>query len=79
MHFSACLRKSSGVYHNKKPEYLLLFREALAEGNNIIKLPIETAQAKILAANTNADIKIENGLLYANLEKPRSYVFVKLN
>ena len=25
------------------------------------------------------DIKIENGLLYANLEKARSYVFVKLN
>ena len=70
----------SGFYisNGKKPEYLLLFREALAKENNIVKLPVESAQAEILASNTNADIKIENGLLYANLEKARSYVFLKL-
>ena len=62
-----------------KPQYLLLSREPLAEKNNIIKLPVKSADSEILASNTDADVKIENGLLYANIEKPRSYVFVKLN
>ena len=67
------------ISDNDKPEYLLLFREALAEKNNIIKLPIKSAEVEILATNTDADIKIENGILYAKLTKPRSYVFLKLN
>lgn len=62
-----------------KPQYLLLSREPLAEKNNIIKLPVRSADSEILASNTDADVKIENGLLYANIETPRSYVFVKLN
>ncbi len=66
------------ISDNDKPEYLLLFREALAEKNNIIKLPIKSAQVEILATNTDADVKIENGILYAKLTKPRSYVFLKL-
>ena len=58
---------------------MLLFREATTESKAVIKLPVQSADAKILASNDDAKIKIENGFVYAEFTKPRSYAFVKLN
>lgn len=74
-------RSFTGFYisDNGKPEYMLLFREATTESKAVIKLPVQSADAKILASNDDAKIKIENGFVYAEFTKPRSYAFVKLN
>ena len=74
-------RSFTGFYISvdEKPEYLLLFREVTDDSCAVLKCPINSANAEVLISNADVNIKIDNGFIYAEFSKSRSYAFIKLS
>ena len=73
-------RSNTGFYISKdgKPEYLLLFREANDRDTAVFTIPADSAEAELLYSNTDVNVKIEKGVVTAQLAKSRAYAFIKL-
>ena len=73
-------RSNTGFYISKdgKPEYLLLFREATDRDTAVFTIPADSAEAELLYSNTDVNVKIEKGVVTAQLAKSRAYAFIKL-
>lgn len=73
-------RSFTGFYisTNQEPQYLLLFREVTDNNSTVIKCPVKSANTEVLVSNADVNIKLNNGLIYAEFSKQRSYAFIKL-
>ena len=66
------------VSTDRKPEYLLIFREMTDKETFAFELPIKSAKAKVLYSNADVKVKIKDGRATATFSRPRSYAFIKL-
>lgn len=57
----------------EEKEYLLLFREYDVESRHTVRLPVRDGEWTLLASNTDASCRADNGVITADIGKPFGY------